>query len=326
MNINTVISLFAGCGGSTLGYKWAGFKELLAIEWDDNAVETFKLNFKTPIWKKDIMEVTGQEILEFCKIKKGELDILDGSPPCQGFSAVGRREITDNRNELYKEQIRLVNELQPKVFVMENVAGVARGKMKGNFKQIMLELKATGYNIKCKLMNSKYYQVPQSRQRLIWIGVRPDLNKDPSYPEPFKKLIPVREALKGIKTTTAVYLKPEWGTSTLWDQTKTGKSLAQSVKTKNGTGYSFLKLNPDKPSNTITKSLEIGNKRWCAHLHWQEKRTLSIEEIKRLSSFPDNFKLVGNIQEQWARIGNAVMPKFMYYIARHIKENILTNK
>ncbi|HNR65430.1 MAG TPA: DNA methyltransferase [Atribacterota bacterium] len=74
----TVISTFAGCGGSSLGYKWAGFKELLAIEWEDNAVETFKLNFpEVPIWQKDINNVTGKEILEFCNIKYGELDIFD---------------------------------------------------------------------------------------------------------------------------------------------------------------------------------------------------------------------------------------------------------
>ncbi len=78
----TVISTFAGCGGSSLGYKWAGFKELLAIEWEDNAVETFKLNFpEVPVWQKDINNVTGKEILEFCNIKYGELDIFDGSPP-----------------------------------------------------------------------------------------------------------------------------------------------------------------------------------------------------------------------------------------------------
>ena len=78
----TVISTFAGCGGSSLGYHWAGFKELLAIEWNKNAVETFKANFKdVPVWQKDIAECKGVDILNYCKIKKGELDILDGSPP-----------------------------------------------------------------------------------------------------------------------------------------------------------------------------------------------------------------------------------------------------
>jgi len=165
----TVISIFAGCGGSSLGYKMAGYKELLAIEWDDNAVETFKLNFDCPIWKRDIREVTGKEILDFCNIKPTELDILDGSPPCQGFSTAGKRQVTDERNDLFKEFVRLINELQPKVFVMENVSGMVKGKMRGWFKEIMFALKATDYNVKCKLMNAVNYEVPQSRQRLIWI-------------------------------------------------------------------------------------------------------------------------------------------------------------
>ena len=82
----TVISLFAGCGGSSLGYKMAGFEELLAIDFDENAVKTFKLNFpEVPIWLKDITQIKGKDILGFCSIKEGELDVLDGSPPCQGF-------------------------------------------------------------------------------------------------------------------------------------------------------------------------------------------------------------------------------------------------
>ena len=90
----TVISTFAGCGGSSLGYKWAGFQELLAIEWDDNAVETFKLNFpEVPMWKRDMKAVTGKEILDFTGLKPGDLDILDGSPPCQGFSVIGKRDV-----------------------------------------------------------------------------------------------------------------------------------------------------------------------------------------------------------------------------------------
>ena len=181
----TVISTFAGCGGSSLGYKWAGFKELLAVEWDDNAVETFKLNFPdVPVWKRDIHKVTGKEILEFTGLKPGELDVLDGSPPCQGFSTAGKRNVNDDRNDLSYEYIRLINELQPKVFVMENVSGMVKGPMKGRFKEIMRALKDTGYNVKCKLMNTMYYEVPQSRQRLIWIGVK---DGEPAYPEPKNK-------------------------------------------------------------------------------------------------------------------------------------------
>jgi len=115
----TVISTFAGCGGSSLGYSMAGFKELLAIEWDNNAVETFKLNFQdVPVYYGDIAKISIDEILEMTGLKPGELDIFDGSPPCQGFSTAGKRIIDDPRNSLFKEYIRLLRGLQPKVFVM----------------------------------------------------------------------------------------------------------------------------------------------------------------------------------------------------------------
>jgi DNA (cytosine-5)-methyltransferase 1 len=150
----TVISTFAGGGGSSLGYHWAGFEELLAIEWDKNAVETLQANFTFPVWQKDINLVTAAEILEFCKLKIGELDVLDGSPPCQGFSTAGKRNLNDDRNNLFLEFVRLINGLQPKVFVMENVSGMIKGGYKGKFNDILQTLKNTGYNIKCKLMNA----------------------------------------------------------------------------------------------------------------------------------------------------------------------------
>ncbi|MCU0289411.1 MAG: DNA (cytosine-5-)-methyltransferase, partial [Acidobacteria bacterium] len=192
----TIISLFAGGGGSSLGYKMAGFKELLAVEYDNNAIETLKINFDFDVWKKDITEIKDGEILKRCNIKKGELDILDGSPPCQGFSMAGKRKINDLRNNLYKSYIKILLDLEPKVFVMENVSGLIKGKMKGRFNEILKELKSLNYKVKCKLMNAKYYNVPQSRERIIFIGVRNDINIEPCFPKENNKIITVKEILK----------------------------------------------------------------------------------------------------------------------------------
>lgn len=281
----TVVSTFAGCGGSSLGYKMAGYNELLVIEWDKNAVENLKLNFNVPVWQRDIATVTGKEILSFLNIKKGEIDVFDGSPPCQGFStAKGVRNINDDRNDLSFEYIRLINELQPKVFVMENVSGMVKGKMKGKFIKIMKELKKTGYNVKCKLMNSMYYDVPQSRERLIFIGSK---NKIPTFPKPNNNLINVSDVCKNIVQQNRGQFDKEWITA-------------------------------HRPCYTITKT---------ASLLFMEKdgteRKPTIDELKILSSFPKDFILTGSFNEQWARIGNAVMPKFMYHIAQNIKENLL---
>ena len=122
-NAPTVISTFAGAGGSSLGYSMAGFRELLAVEWDDNAVETFKLNFPdVPVYQGDIAKLSVDEVLRITELKIGELDVFDGSPPCQGFSTAGKRQLDDPRNQLFREYVRLLRGLRPKVFIMENVS------------------------------------------------------------------------------------------------------------------------------------------------------------------------------------------------------------
>jgi DNA (cytosine-5)-methyltransferase 1 len=175
-NAPTVISLFAGCGGSSLGYSMAGYRELLAVEWDDHAVETFKANFPdVPVWHGDIAKLSVEECLRITGLKPGELDVLDGSPPCQGFSTAGKRKMDDGRNQLFREYVRLLRGLQPKVLIMENVSGMVKGKMKLIFVDILKELKDAGYHVEARLLNAMYYGVPQSRQRMIFIGVREDI-------------------------------------------------------------------------------------------------------------------------------------------------------
>lgn len=326
MNGNhTVISTFCGCGGSSLGYKWAGFKELLAIDFDNNAVETFRLNFpEVPCWQRDITTVKVKEILKFCNIKVGELDILDGSPPCQGFSTAGKRQVIDNRNDLFKNFVYLIRELQPKIFIMENVSGMVKGKMKGKFKEIILSLKALNYQVKCKLLNAKYYEVPQSRERLFFIGIRNDLNLKPVFPEGNNKIIISKEALQNIKNE-------KWELSYV-NRIKDSVIYPRICKMKmdecynkyspTGSGFTLRRINKNKPSWTITKTVCH-----CASadglLHYNENRKLTITEVKRLCSYPDNFKMIGKFTEQWARLGNSVMPKQMYHIAKTLKEKIL---
>jgi|SRR3990167_2972281 len=311
----TVISTFSGCGGSSLGYKWAGFREFLAIDFDENSVETFKLNFPDiPVWQRDINDVKGGEIIKFCKINKGELDLLDGSPPCQGFSTAGKRRVNDPRNSLFESFVRLINDLQPKVFVMENVSGMIKGRMKGMFLEVDGALKSTGYSVKCKLMNSMYYGVPQSRQRLIWIGVRPDMGKVPEFPEPNRRLVNVGMAWKGIKNKTFCR-EPSDKIKILYHE-----KLRPGISYSSGPGFSTKRLSFLKPSNTLPKTI---NSSLSLIMHPTECRSITIEEAKRLTTFPDDFKFIGKFEEQWARMGNAVMPKFMQAIAENIRNKIL---
>jgi DNA (cytosine-5)-methyltransferase 1 len=318
----TFISTFCGAGGSSLGYKMAGFKELLAIDFNKNAIDTFKLNFKNiPVWLKDIKEITGKQILDFCKIKKGELDLLDGSPPCQGVSTAGKRKVNDFRNDLFKEYKRLIHDLQPKIFIMENVSGMVKGKMKGRFIEIITELKKENYNVKCKLMNAKYYKVPQSRERLIFIGIRKDLNLEPIYPEPFKKLIKVKEAWINLPKQEKQIKKLDLNGFALLEKVKRlkpGQCIQDLPEQKSG--FTTIRIQYNKVSPTISKSMEHKS----AHnglIHPKEHRKLTLAELKRLHTYPDNFKFT-DWKNGWHRIGNSVPQKMIYYIEKTLKKEI----
>lgn len=284
----TVISTFCGTGGSSLGYKWAGYKELLAIDFDPHAVECFRANFpEVPCWERSVIDVTAEEIMDFCNIKPGELDVFDGSPPCQGFSTSGKREVNDPRNDLFLAYCKLVKGLQPKVFLMENVSGMVKGKMRGRFIEIMKELKKLNYDVKCKQMNSMHYGVPQSRERLIFIGLRNDINKKIHFPIPKQEKLPL--IAQDIAATRSDRRNP-WMPIYKGCATITKTMLQKMIKTKTG-----------------------------------KYRDMTIDEAKVACSFPLSWILFGSKRQQWARLGNAVMPKFMQAIAETIKEKILND-
>jgi len=314
----TVISTFAGCGGSSLGYKLAGFKELLAVEWDDHAVETLKLNFpEVPIHHGDITELTGDECMRLAGVKKGELDVLDGSPPCQGFSTAGRRKWGDPRSSLFKEYARLLNELQPKVFVMENVTGMVKGVMKQAYLQIVKTFRECGYTVNGQVLNAMHYNVAQSRSRVIIIGVRNDLGISPSHPKPQTLPISVRTAWKGMEKQEAPPLSNF--IKDIVPKMRQGQ-CADDISGKGG--FQTVRIYWDKPCPVITK-LEAGIG-FGMLIHPEENRVLSIDEMKVVTSFPDKFQFIGKYVTVKARIGNCVPPNLMRAIAEHIKNNILT--
>jgi len=311
----TVISLFAGCGGSSLGYQMAGFKELLAVEWDNNAVATFKLNFPdVPVYHGDICKLSGKECMKLAGIKPYELDILDGSPPCQGFSTAGKRRFNDPRNSLFMEFARLLKDLQPKVFVMENVTGIVKGCMKQTYLQIMAILRDCGYKAKGEILNAMYFNVPQSRERVFIIGVREDSKIEPSHPRPEGRPITVREAW--VNCPSGDIPKLSHGIQKIIARIPVyGDGGDVTGKTYFGT----KRLSWDRPSRSIIKEM-IGTR--TALIHPDEDRSVTLPEAKRLSSFPDSF-LFPNFQVGVIQIGNSVPPNLMKVIAGHIKDNIL---
>lgn len=327
-NAPTVISTFAGCGGSSLGYSMAGFRELLANEWDDNAVATFRLNFPdVPMIQGDIAKLSGDEILRVTGLRPGELDILDGSPPCQGFSTVGKRQLDDPRNSLFREYVRLLRELKPKVFVMENVSGMVKGVMKVVFAEIMRELKASGYKVSARLLNAMYFNVPQSRQRMIFVGVREDLGIEPSHPVAESELITFRQAVKGLSETVQDSNIDHVWIDEVAKQTKwVGRAFEMLPGEKLIKGNaSGIRLHWDKPSPTIQKNAPPGCAPYIRNsmIHPSQPRTPSIREMARCQSFPDEYRFVEALNNGMHRIGNSVPPLFMRSIANHINTVIL---
>ncbi len=319
-NAPTVISTFAGAGGSSLGYSMAGFRELLAVEWDDNAVATFRLNFPdVPVYHGDIARLSVEQVLDMTGLQPGDLDVFDGSPPCQGFSTAGKRQIDDPRNQLFREYVRLLRGLRPKVFVMENVSGMVKGKMKLVFVDILRELKASGYHVSARLMNAMYFNVPQSRERMIFIGVRDDLGVEPSHPKAQSQPFTVRDALSCLPDGyDAIAPAVRGRVPQMMVNCRPGMSLAAS--TGQGKFFSWVRASWDRPCMTVQKSVTFGG---FFIWHPSENRSLTGREVARIGTWPDSYDFVGEYKDWIARIGNSVPPLFMRAIAQHIRAEIL---
>lgn len=352
-----VVSLFSGCGGSCLGFEMAGFKILWANEFVPAAQEVYRLNHPgVHLNTQDIRNITPESILTTLGLKAGDLDVLEGSPPCASFSTAGKREklwgeiksYSDKKqrtDDLFWEYSRILKGVQPKVFVAENVAGLVRGVAKGYFKRILADLKNCGYNVKCKVLDAQWLGVPQSRKRVIFIGVREDIDITPVFPKPLPYYYSVHDAIPWMGSLRAVYdtggqwsngditnkpcstilteshhftIEPEasivgYGLSKYWEKLRPGESSKER--------FNLIKPLANKPSPIILAC--GGNGGTASVTHPTEPRKFSIAELKRICSFPDDFQLTGAYKKQWERLGRAVPPVMMRTIAESIRDGIL---
>lgn len=206
----TVVSTFSGCGGSCLGFRMAGFRTLWASEFVPAAADSYAANFpRVPLDRRDVREVDPAEILARIGLGVGDVDVLEGSPPCADFSTAGKRHrswgvvkpYSDTRqrtDDLFWEYVRILRGLMPRAFVAENVSGLVKGVAKGYFKEILAELKGSGYRVQARLLDAQWLGVPQSRQRIIFVGAREDLGVEPAHPLPLPHRYSVRDALPQI--------------------------------------------------------------------------------------------------------------------------------
>jgi len=354
-----VVSTFSGCGGSCLGYRMAGYRVLWASEFIPAAQKVYKDNHPDSILDtRDIRDVEPQEILGAVDRDRGEIDILDGSPPCSDFSTAGKgssgwgevKKYSDTEqrvDDLFFEYARILDGLQPKVFVAENVRGLVRGKAKGYFKMILRELKDCGYHVQAKVLDAQWLGVPQRRQRLIFVGVRDDLEASPAHPSPMSYRYTIRDALPWVKSMEGGYgfnghkwYSADQPSETI-AQSRTVKEEAFPIeedawigqyaigeeweKLKRGEQsdkyFSLVKPDPNQPCPTVTQT---GKTTGAASVtHPTEKRKFSIAELKRIQGFPDDFALSGTYAQRWERLARTVPPVMMQKIAATIRDEIL---
>lgn len=338
------IDLFCGCGGMSYGFEKAGYNILLGIDNDSKALETFELNhYGAKSICGDITEVTYEEDIKPL-IGDQKIDVIIGGPPCQGMSLSGPRKFDDPRNKLYLSYIRLVKEIQPKAFVIENVPGLV-GLFGGQIKDSIIEkFTEMGYQIQYKILCAADYGVPQNRKRVVFVGIK---KGEFVYPEIHENKVSCSMALSDLPT-----LEDELGEEVL-DYLMQPQNEYQKIMRKNsevvknhiaanhsdrvkkiislvpdGGNYKDLpdeyinsrnfhvawtRFASDKPAPTI----DTGHRH---HFHYKYNRVPTVRECARLQSFPDDFIFLGNKTQQFRQVGNAVPPLMAQCIAEQLKK------
>jgi len=315
-NKYTVVELFAGAGGLAIGLEKAELKPILLNEIDKNCVETLKKN--RPHWNVIHGDVKN---INFKNIKA---DILTGGFPCQAFSYAGKKlGFNDVRGTLFYEFARAVKEIQPKIFLGENVAGLTSHDSGRTLATMIDLLKSLGYKVQYKILNAVNYSVPQKRRRIIIIGTKSGINFE--YPKPHKKIVTLRDALKDVqKSLGTKYSKKR---KKILDLVKPGgcgidlpldlqkEFLGKSFNSKGGKRGMARRISWDEPCLTLTTSPSQKQTERC---HPDETRPFTIREYARIQTFPDNWKFVGSVSSQYKQIGNAVPVKLAEKIGKQI--------
>lgn len=219
----TSIDLFSGCGGMTLGFGWAGFNSLLASDIDENCEKTFATNFpEVPFLCGDLSDYEKHDFDQY--INNRQIDVIIGGPPCQGFSLANKRRnkiAEDPRNRLFYEFVKTIHWYNPKSFVMENVKGLLSMQSGKVIEQILNEFETAGkygYHVEYQILKASDYGVPQSRERVIVIGIRKDFGAHPKFPPKISKAkVTVNEAISDLpqinagegQESMAYYSKPK---------------------------------------------------------------------------------------------------------------------
>ena len=323
------IDLFCGAGGLSLGFDKAGFKNVFSVEFDDVFAKTYKRNFpKHNLIVDDIKNIDETIIDKY--IKNKEIDVIVGGPPCQGFSIagnIGRTFIDDERNKLFKEFVRIVSYVNPKIFVMENVSAMATHLKGQTIKEITEEFKKAGkgYAVKWEVLNSVNYGIAQERRRIIVVGVRSDVKTEFYYPVKSNVFYSVKDVIgdlprlnSGEKSDIPNHEAMSHSKQMLekMSYVKDGGDrfdIPEELRPKSGDIRKYIRYNSNKPSVCITGDMR-------KVFHYEQNRALTARELARIQSFPDEFIFEGASIKVQQQIGNAVPPELAYKLALQVEE------
>lgn len=338
------IDSFCGAGGLGLGLARAGFDILLSFDIDKLCIETIKKNkkyFNHPSEAADIADMLNGKLLQRCNLNRGELFLLAGGPPCQGFSIQRRGSDIDSRNDLVLKYGQLIDELYPCFFVMENVSGIAGKRGKTILQQLIERTETIGYKVSIQLLDAQDYGVPQRRKRYIIVGVRNDLGVEYEYPQPIGLHRTVRDAIGDLPAP------PEDGsdhpTISLHRRDKLSDLNLRRIRAiKEGQGRDSLPNDLLADCHKVDSSI-IGYRNVYGRMAWDDvaptitarfdsftrgkfghpvqDRSISLREGALLQTFPEDFEFVGNKIDIARQIGNAV-PVLM---AEQIGNSILSS-
>ena len=311
-----VIDLFCGCGGMSKGLTDAGLNVIAGIDIWDKAVESYNKNYHHKAYCADLTELTPEKFNEMYNKENKSVDILVGGPPCQSFSIAGKRDKNDPRNALFMEYVKYLDYFKPKAFIMENVIGMLSKKTESGENVIDIIMEQLNRNFNC-IINKLYasdFEVPQNRRRTIIIGIRKDLNIIPKEPEPIIKSVLDRIPVKNILIPKEDVDKKYY----LSERALAGIRNKKTVNKEKGFGFGAQILNFDKPSYTIPARYWKDGYDALVKYNDNEIRRLTILELKRIQSFPDDYVIDGSNKDIIMQIGNAVACKFAYYLGKYI--------
>lgn len=315
-NTLNVIDLFCGCGGMSKGLTDAGLNVIAGIDIWDKAVESYNKNALHKAYCADLTQLPPEKFNELYNKEHKNVDIIVGGPPCQSFSIAGKRDKNDPRNTLFMEYVKYLDYFKPKAFIMENVIGMLSKKTENdeNVIDIIMEQLNKQYNCIINKLYASDFEVPQNRRRTIIIGIRKDLNILPKEPELIIKSINNRVPVKTILLDKKDIDKSYY----LSERAIQGIIHKKEMSKEKGTGFGAQFLNINKPSYTIPARYWKDGYDALVKYNETEIRRLTILELKRIQSFPDDYYLEGNKKDQIMQIGNAVACKFAFYLGKHI--------